>query len=79
MGRIRAIAGGMSHLGVRMAYGARIRPVAWISLIVFIGSVIAGVVYLAHDRPKHGGAFIALAVVAAVVLYFTATPKPRPQ
>jgi uncharacterized membrane protein len=51
--------------------------VAWISLIVFIGSVIAGVVYLAHDRPKHGGAFIGLAVVAAVVLYFTATPRPH--
>jgi hypothetical protein len=67
----------MSDGTVRMAYRSLIRPVAWISLIVFIGSVIVGVVYLAHGRPKHGGAFIALAVVAAVVLYFTATPRPR--
>jgi hypothetical protein len=54
------------------------RPIAWICLAVFIASVVIGVIYLANDRPRHAGAFIGLAVVAAVVLWLTSVPRGRP-
>jgi hypothetical protein len=55
-----------------------IRPIWWISLVVFLASVTIGVIYLTNDRPKHGAAFIGLAAVAAVAVWVTSGPRPRP-
>jgi len=53
----------------------RIRPVAWVCLAVFALSIVIAVVYLANDRPRRGGAFVALAVVAAVGVWLTTAPR----
>jgi hypothetical protein len=54
-----------------------IRPIWWISLVVFIASVVIGVIYLTNDRPKHGAALIGLAAVAAVGVWMTSGPRSK--
>jgi hypothetical protein len=54
------------------------RPVWWVSLVLFVASIVVGFIYLADGRPKPAAAFFALAVVA-VGLWMTSRPRPRRQ
>jgi hypothetical protein len=54
-----------------------IRPISWISLVMFVAGVVVGVIYLANGRPKHAITFMALAVVGAAGLWMTSGPRSR--
>jgi hypothetical protein len=56
------------------------RPATWVCLTAFFGSVIVAVAYFAAGHLKHGLAFLALSVAAAVGVWFTtgsSSPRPR--
>jgi hypothetical protein len=54
------------------------RPVWWVSLVLFVASVAVGVIYLANGRPRRAAGFLALAVVA-VGLWLVSRPRPKKQ
>jgi hypothetical protein len=54
---------------------SRIRPLAWVCLAVLVVSLVIAVVYFVDGRPKHGVAFIGLAVVAGIGVWFTTAPS----
>jgi hypothetical protein len=54
-----------------------IRPISWISLVVFVAGVVVSVIYLANGRTKHAIAFMALAAVGAAGVWMTGGPRSR--
>jgi hypothetical protein len=47
----------------------------WICLAVIVVAVVIAIVYFVDSRPKHGLAFLGLAVVAGIGAWFASAPS----
>lgn len=55
----------------------RFRAITWACLAGFVSCIVAAVLYFGAGHVKHGVAFVALAVVAALGVWFTSGPEKQ--
>ena len=58
-----------------MTASTRRRPLVWVCLAVIVIAVVVAIVYFVDGRPKHGLAFLGLAVVAGIGAWFASAPS----
>jgi hypothetical protein len=61
-----------------MAALSRVRPLVWVALAVLVVSVAVAIFYFVDGHPKHGLAFLGLAVLAGVGAWFASAPDKHP-
>jgi hypothetical protein len=54
---------------------SRIRPLAWLCVAAAVISVAVAIAYFAAGHAKHGTAFLGLAVVAGIGVWFATAPR----
>ena len=57
---------------------SRMRPLAWVAVAVLVVSVGVAMFYFLDGRPKHGLAFLGLAVLAGIGAWFASAPEKSP-